>query len=101
MKANIHPTYHMDCQVTCSCGNTFSTGSSLKTITADLCSACHPFYTNEMKFVDTQGRVERFEAMRRKAAAAKKASKSKKDESAKDDQPVKTLKEMMQAVKTA
>jgi large subunit ribosomal protein L31 len=60
MKAKIHPEYHTDAQVICSCGNTFTTGSTRKTLKVELCSKCHPFFTGEQKIVDTAGRVERF-----------------------------------------
>jgi large subunit ribosomal protein L31 len=60
MKTGIHPTWHQDIQVTCACGNTFTTGSTLQSITVDICSKCHPFFTGEVRFVDRQGRVDRF-----------------------------------------
>lgn len=60
MKAEIHPTYFSDSQVVCVCGNTFTTGSTLKEIKVDICSDCHPFYTGKQKLVDTEGRVEKF-----------------------------------------
>ena len=60
MKAKIHPEYHNDATVTCSCGNNFTTGSTRKTLKVELCSKCHPFFTGEQKIVDTAGRVERF-----------------------------------------
>jgi large subunit ribosomal protein L31 len=60
MKAKIHPEYYTDATVTCSCGNTFTTGSTRKTMKVDLCSKCHPFFTGEQKIIDTAGRVERF-----------------------------------------
>ncbi len=60
MKPEIHPTYHTDAQVTCVCGNSFQTGSTLKEIKIDICSECHPFYTGKQKLVDTEGRVEKF-----------------------------------------
>ena len=59
MKKGIHPDY-MDCTVTCSCGNTFKTRSTKPEIRIEICSACHPFYTGQQKFVDTGGRVQRF-----------------------------------------
>ncbi len=60
MKANIHPQY-ADIQVTCSCGNTFTTRSTVtKPLHVEVCSACHPFYTGKQKIVDTAGRVEKF-----------------------------------------
>ena len=60
MKAEIHPTYYVDAVVTCVCGNTFTTGSTVKDLRVDICSACHPYYTGKQKLVDTEGRVERF-----------------------------------------
>jgi len=60
MKDKIHPKYYTDATVTCSCGNTFTTGSTKKTLKVELCSKCHPFFTGERKMVDTGGRVERF-----------------------------------------
>jgi len=60
MKDKIHPKYYNDAQVTCSCGNTFTTGSTTKTMKVELCGKCHPFYTGEQRIVDTAGRVERF-----------------------------------------
>ncbi|NJD25728.1 MAG: 50S ribosomal protein L31 [Betaproteobacteria bacterium] len=74
MKADIHPKYN-EIQVTCSCGNTFTTKSTMgKPLHVEVCSACHPFYTGKQKIVDTAGRVEKFNqkfgARRGKAAAA-------------------------------
>jgi large subunit ribosomal protein L31 len=62
MKADIHPQY-VDTTVTCSCGNTFATRSTEKSgaIHADVCAACHPFYTGKQKILDTGGRVAKFE----------------------------------------
>ena len=62
MKSHIHPDY-VDTQVTCSCGNTFTTRSTAKNgvMHAEVCSACHPFYTGKQKILDTGGRVARFE----------------------------------------
>jgi large subunit ribosomal protein L31 len=60
MKAEIHPEY-AEITVTCSCGNTFRTGSTLgEDLTVEVCSACHPFYTGKQKIVDTGGRVDKF-----------------------------------------
>jgi large subunit ribosomal protein L31 len=60
MKENIHPTYYTDAQVICACGNTWTTGSTVKVIHTDVCSNCHPFYTGEQRIVDTEGQVDRF-----------------------------------------
>lgn len=60
MKADIHPAY-AEIDVTCSCGNTFKTASTLgKALNVEVCSECHPFYTGKQKIVDTAGRVEKF-----------------------------------------
>jgi large subunit ribosomal protein L31 len=73
MKADIHPDY-VDTEVTCTCGNTFTTRSTAKNgvLHADVCSNCHPFYTGKQKILDTGGRVARFEARYAKRAADKK-----------------------------
>ena len=60
MKKDIHPTFYADAQVTCACGNTWTTGSTQKVIRTDICSNCHPFYTGEQRIVDTEGQVDRF-----------------------------------------
>lgn len=60
MKAEIHPKYYTDAKVTCSCGETWTTGSTIPEIKTDICSTCHPFYTGEQRIVDTAGQVERF-----------------------------------------
>jgi large subunit ribosomal protein L31 len=62
MKQGIHPEYH-EVTVTCTCGNTFTTRSTLRgdAMHADVCSQCHPFYTGTQKILDTGGRVARFE----------------------------------------
>jgi large subunit ribosomal protein L31 len=60
MKKNIHPKYYPNAVVRCSCGNTFTVGSTKEEIHTDVCSACHPFFTGEQRIVDTAGQVERF-----------------------------------------
>ena len=61
MKPDIHPNYH-DVKITCSCGNSFVTSSTLadNELHVEVCSKCHPFFTGKQKLVDTAGRVERF-----------------------------------------
>lgn len=59
MKQGIHPEYHQ-ATVTCACGETFVTGSTKKAIRVEICSRCHPFYTGQRKFVDAEGRVQKF-----------------------------------------
>ncbi|MCL2784484.1 MAG: 50S ribosomal protein L31 [Propionibacteriaceae bacterium] len=72
MKSGIHPDYVVT-EVTCTCGNIFTTRSTKKDgiIHAEVCSHCHPFYTGKQKILDTGGRVARFE--RRYASQAKKS----------------------------
>ncbi len=59
MKEGIHPKY-VDTVVKCGCGNTFKTRSTKPDLKVDICSACHPFYTGKLKYVDTAGRIEKF-----------------------------------------
>ncbi|MGA8709257.1 MAG: 50S ribosomal protein L31 [Steroidobacteraceae bacterium] len=60
MKASIHPDYK-EIKVTCSCGNAFTTGSTVgHDLQVEVCSNCHPFYTGKQKIVDTAGRVDKF-----------------------------------------
>lgn len=78
MKKDIHPKYYSDCTVTCACGNTFVTGSTLPEIRVELCNKCHPFYTGKQKFVDTARRVEKFQEKATRVAATAAVRKGKK-----------------------
>ncbi len=60
MKDSIHPKY-VETKVTCGCGNSFMTRSTVDELKVDICSACHPFYTGKLKYVDTAGRIEKFQ----------------------------------------
>ena len=60
MKPGIHPEY-VECTVTCGCGTTFQTRATRPQIQVEVCSQCHPFYTGKQKYLDTAGRVERFQ----------------------------------------
>jgi len=60
MKEEIHPTFYPEALVVCACGNTWTTGSTIKEIHTDVCSNCHPFFTGEQRIVDTEGQVDRF-----------------------------------------
>ena len=82
MKKGIHPEY-FETTVTCGCGNTFQTCSTRKELKVDICNACHPFYTGKLRFVDTAGRIEKFQNKfasavdrQQKKAAAKPAADS-------------------------
>ena len=70
MKTDIHPQY-TEIAVTCSCGNTFKTKSTMgKPLHVEVCSQCHPFYTGTQKIVDTAGRIEKFNQKYNKGAKA-------------------------------
>lgn len=60
MKKNLHPEY-VDAKIICACGNVLETRSTVKEMHINTCSACHPFFTGKAKFIDTEGRVERFQ----------------------------------------
>lgn len=77
MKDAIHPTYYNDVAVSCACGETFKTGSTVQEITTEICSNCHPFYTGKQKLLDTTGNVDRFKK-RQEMAAKVKATKTEK-----------------------
>jgi large subunit ribosomal protein L31 len=104
MKAGIHPQYY-PATVTCVCGNSFVIGSTRQKIDTEICYMCHPFFTGAMKFVDTLGRVERFQKKQQATSgqtyvskSAKKALRKKQQEDEEKAKP-KSLKEMMDRVK--
>lgn len=97
----IHPKYYPNAKVTCACGATFTTGSTQPELRVEICASCHPFFTGEMKYVDTQGRVEKFQAKQKAAKARdyvkkreKKKLKKAKEEEKEKERP-KSLKEML------
>jgi large subunit ribosomal protein L31 len=69
MKNDIHPTYKKS-MVTCVCGSTFETRSTIGNIKVEICAACHPFYTGKQKLLDSAGRVERFNKKYKKTETA-------------------------------
>ncbi len=80
MKTNIHPTVHT-ITVTCVCGNSFETLSTQDAIQVDICASCHPFITGEQRFVDREGRVDRFrKQMERAQQMTSKQSSDKSDD---------------------
>ena len=76
MKQGIHPQLN-EVTIRCACGNSFSSASTQSSLEIDICSGCHPLYTGQQKFVDTAGRIEKFQARyaQATAAAAKKGKK--------------------------
>ena len=73
MKEGIHPNY-VEATVKCACGNTFKTRATKPNINVEICSNCHPFFTGKQKFVDSEGRVERFQKKYAKKLAKKPQS---------------------------
>jgi large subunit ribosomal protein L31 len=69
MKSEIHPEYG-ESTITCACGNTLKTRSTRKEMHVNICSSCHPFYTGKAKYIDTEGRVERFRKRYARPAAS-------------------------------
>lgn len=103
MKQGIHPQWYSDAKVSCACGNSFVVGAAKPTINIDICSKCHPFFTGEMKFVDTLGRVEKFQKKQEFAQTQKQVldeKKKKKEEKviAQKNAP-KSLREMLIGMK--
>lgn len=101
MKQGIHPQWYSEAKVTCACGHIFTVGSTKSEIYVEICSECHPFFTGEMKLVDTAGTVERFESRRQKALPKiikrrEKRLLRKLEEERKEKERPKNLKEMFQ-----
>ena len=94
MKSGIHPSYSHQAKVTCSCGKSFITGSTVEELPVEVCSNCHPFFTGKQNLVDTAGRVDRFKKLversgttpvrskrtKLEAKKAKKVAKATRDE---------------------
>lgn len=91
MKKDIHPEWYPQAKVTCACGASFVTGSTKPEVHVEICSQCHPFFTGEMKFVDTQGRIEKFQARQKAGVNYKKKKKGLEE---KEERP-RTIKEML------
>ena len=60
MKQAIHPEYS-DAKIICACGHVLETRSTVRELHVNTCSSCHPFFTGKAKYIDTEGRVERFQ----------------------------------------
>lgn len=102
----IHPDWYNDATITCACGNTFTTGSTLGSIRVEICSKCHPLFTGQQKFVDTLGQVDRFvkkmevsKVKQTERAQILEARKSRVEDKKKDKPTLKDL--LMQARKSA
>lgn len=98
MKADIHPQFFENAEVSCACGNTFTTGLTVEKIQVDVCNRCHPFFTGEMKYVDTLGRVEKFEKGREKAKTLREQKKKQEEQKEQVKRP-QSLREMIALAK--
>lgn len=95
MQQKIHPKWHDDAKVVCSCGNEFTTGSTQAKIEVDICSKCHPFFTGEMKFVDRQGRVDKFKKKMKLAQKKQKQQAAKQKQSEEKQEEPKSYQEIL------
>ncbi len=80
-KKEIHPKYYPKATITCSCGAKFVVGSTEEKVQIEICSQCHPLYTGKQKFIDTAGRLERYEKRVKKSKVlqdSKTKAKNKK-----------------------
>ena len=77
MKADTHPEY-VDAEIRCACGNVIKTRSTKPTVLIGICNMCHPFFTGQQKFVDTAGRVDKFQQRMAKTKAAQEKLAAKK-----------------------
>jgi large subunit ribosomal protein L31 len=77
MKDKIHPKY-VEAEIRCACGNVIKTRSTKPSVMVGICNVCHPFYTGTQKFVDTAGRVDKFQQRMDKTQAAQAAAAANK-----------------------
>lgn len=77
MNTAIQPTWYKEAKVTCACGNTFTIGAAKESYEVEVCAACHPYFTGQMKFLDQAGRVDAFRA-KQKNAQEKTLSKAER-----------------------
>ena len=82
MKIAIHPQFNEGIKVSCACGNTFVTGSTMQELHTEICSNCHPFYTGKQKLLDTAGNVDKFKKRTATALQVKATAKPKKERKA-------------------
>ena len=88
MKSKIHPKWFADAKVTCACGAQFETGSTLQKIAVEVCSNCHPLYTGQQKFLDTAGRVDKFNQRVAQAQVKQAEAKARKQKKAESEEAV-------------
>lgn len=91
MKKGIHPKLNT-LTITCNCGYSFETTSTLPSLNVEICSNCHPFFTGNEKFVDNEGRIDKFKRKMELAKSSVSKNKSKKESTNSNYKP--TLKEI-------
>lgn len=102
MKSDIHPKWFPEAAVACACGNRFTVGSTKAELKVEICNKCHPFFTGEMRYVDTLGHVERFQQKQAKAKVSAVTLALKKKKKAEHDEQLrqpKSLKDMLMSLK--
>lgn len=82
MKRGIHPQVYSDAVITCACGNSFATMSTKKDLQVEICSACHPFYTGQKRYIDTEGQIDKFAKKVKAAKESGLATKSSREKKA-------------------
>lgn len=85
MKKDIHPEYHPQAEMTCSCGAVFTSGSTREALSIETCSQCHPFFTGKQKIIDSTGRVDRFKKMTKKSEDTKQTRSNLKSKQEKKE----------------
>lgn len=95
MKKDIHPKWYPQAKATCACGNSFTVGSTVPEFRVEICSACHPFFTGEARYVDPMGRVEKFQKKQQVAATQLAKKKKKVEVQRQKEEGPRTLKEML------
>ena len=78
MKKGLHPTYYPEAKVSCACGQSWITGSTLSELKVEICSNCHPFYSGKEKILDTRGRVDKFRRRAEKSQIKQDSKLTKK-----------------------
>jgi large subunit ribosomal protein L31 len=91
MKEQIHPKYYPDAKVTCTCGNSWTVGSTVPEIRTDVCSACHPFFTGEQRIVDAEGQVDRFYQRLERRAEIQAEIEAQRESQLAGDMPISEL----------
>ena len=79
MKQKIHPKYYPNAKITCTCGAVYEVGSTVPEMHVEICANCHPFYTGKQKYIDTGGRVERYQRIFEKSKIIKNRKKKEKN----------------------